>query len=70
MHRFDILGGQEQSLLCSERNETNVAVESSVGDRSIAHFYVTTFRRSRDAIRNEIVQASENFLLVIMYECT
>ena len=62
--RFYFLGGQEESLLRS----MDIKAEESAAEpdevRSRTHAYVTTFRRNRNNVRKEIVQASRNFLQV------
>ena len=47
-----------------EAEESAAEPEDSAAVRSRTHAYVTTFRRSRNNVRKEIVQASRNFLQV------
>ncbi len=62
-----VLGGKEEKSL--EDRQTNEEEPMQSERRSINHEFVTTFRRNRDAIRQEVVESAKNFLQVRFNIC-
>ena len=56
------LGGKEERTLKGGETRNEDPIQND--KRSINHTFVTTFRRNRDAIRQEVVESAKNFLQV------
>ena len=62
MFLYHYLGGKEEKTL--KDAETREEGPGRNEKRSINHTFVTTFRKNRDAIRQEVVESAKNFLQV------